>query len=414
MAAMRSTARSVPTNGTPADVGGGYLDAAAALASVSPRPGAASVVGMANGNGRITVTWTAAPASPKFPVTGYVVTPVLGGVPQTPQTFNSAATSEVVTGLTNGAAYTFTVAALDANGPGPASAPSAAIVVGQPGEPPSVTVVAGNARATVAWTKPVATFGLPIVGYDVFVYAVHGGNRALVATHHFTSVATTQTITGLTNGSTYTFAVAADNSFASGVTSLMSASITAGTPAAPGGVSALPGNGTATVRWTRPASSGFNLTGYSISVIHNGSLVGTRPAGGGVTSTTISGLALGGHYTFRVAARDQWGTGSLSNASASITVGAPRAPVGVTATSGHKSAKVHWSAPAADGNAVTSYRVTPYIGSAAKPAQVFNSAATTETVTGLVSGQHYSFRVAATNARGTGPVSSASNVVPVT
>ena len=82
MATLSATAQPVATNGTPADVGGGYLDANAALASVVPLPGAPRVVSNSNGNTRTTLAWSKAPASPKSPVTGYRVTPIRGGVAQ--------------------------------------------------------------------------------------------------------------------------------------------------------------------------------------------------------------------------------------------------------------------------------------------------------------------------------------------
>ena len=50
MATLSATAQPVATSGTPADVGGGYLDANAALASVVPLPGAPRVVSNSNGN----------------------------------------------------------------------------------------------------------------------------------------------------------------------------------------------------------------------------------------------------------------------------------------------------------------------------------------------------------------------------
>jgi hypothetical protein len=53
-----------------------------------------------------------------------VVTPYVGTTAQTATTFNSTATSQTVTGLTNGTTYTFKVAAKNANGTGPQSAPS--------------------------------------------------------------------------------------------------------------------------------------------------------------------------------------------------------------------------------------------------------------------------------------------------
>ena len=45
---------------------------------------------------------------------------------------------------------------------------------------------------------------------------------------------------------------------------------------------------------------------------------------------------------------------------------APGAPTGVSATAGNGSASVSWTAPGNGGSAITSYTVTPYIGSAAQ------------------------------------------------
>ena len=72
-----------------------------------------------------------------------------------------------------------------------------------------------------------------------------------------------------------------------------------------------------------------------------------------------------------------------------------------------------WTAPSSGGSAITSYTVTPYIGSSAQtPVTVSGSPpATTATVTGLTNGTSYTFTVSATNAVGTGPASSPSNAV---
>jgi hypothetical protein len=76
---------------------------------------------------------------------------------------------------------------------------------------------------------------------------------------------------------------------------------------------------------------------------------------------------------------------------------------------------VHWTAPASDnGSGITDYVVTPYLGAAAQSPRTFNSTATTQAVTGLTTGQTYSFKVAANNPRGTGPNSGASNPVKPT
>ena len=54
-------------------------------------------------------------------ITGYVVTPYVGGVARRPIVFHSSATGQLITGLTSGTTYNFTVAAVNAYGLGPAS-----------------------------------------------------------------------------------------------------------------------------------------------------------------------------------------------------------------------------------------------------------------------------------------------------
>ena len=78
------------------------------------------------GNGQATVWWTA-PSDGGSAISSYTVTPYVGGVAQAPQTFTASATSQVVSGLTNGTSYTFRVTATNAVGPSPPSAPSGAV-----------------------------------------------------------------------------------------------------------------------------------------------------------------------------------------------------------------------------------------------------------------------------------------------
>ncbi len=94
--------------------------------------------------------------------------------------------------------------------------------------------------------------------------AVHGHRRRRPA-RTFNSTATTQTVTGLTNGTTYTFTVAAKNGNGTGPQSVASGAVTVGAPVAPTNVTAVPGNGSAVVSWTAPANNGSAITGYVVT-----------------------------------------------------------------------------------------------------------------------------------------------------
>jgi ankyrin repeat protein len=161
----------------------------------------------------VTVSWTAT-SDGGSPLTGYVVTPYIDGIPQSPVTFTSTATAETINGLTDGVTYTFTVAAINAVGTGPDSTPSNPVTVARtaPGPPIIGTATAGNGRATVSWTAPALDGGSPITGYIVtpYVSTFTGVPRT------FNSTATTQTVTGLTNGWPYRFRVQAINALGTG------------------------------------------------------------------------------------------------------------------------------------------------------------------------------------------------------
>ena len=162
---------------------------------------------------------------------------------------------------------------------------------------------------------------------------------------------------------------------------------------------------------TTYVASYFSHTGYPAST--------SQGLASGVTNGPLTALAGGGVYAYGGSNTFPTNTWNNSNywvdvvysTSSGATV--PGAPTGVSATSGNASATVSWTAPGNGGSAITSYTVTPYVGSAAQtPVTVSGSPpATSATVSGLTNGTAYTFRVSATNAVGTGPASSPSNAV---
>ncbi len=288
-----------------------------------------------------------------------------------------------------------------------------------PGAPTGVSATAGNGSATVKWTAPSSDGGSAITKYTVTPFI--GSTAQTPVTVTGSPPATSTTVTGLTNGTAYTFTVSAANANGTGPASSPSNAVTPNTlPGAPTGVSATAGNGSATVSWTAPASNGGSvITSYTVTPYIGSTaqtpvtVTGSPPA----TSTTVIGLTNGTSYTFTVSATNANGTGPASSPSNAVTPSAPTvpgAPTGVSATAGNTSAAVSWTAPTNDGgSAITSYTVTPFIGSTAQtPVTVTGSPpATSTTVTGLTNGTAYTFTVSATNATGAGPASAASNAV---
>ncbi|MGQ7294957.1 cell wall-binding repeat-containing protein [Quadrisphaera sp. KR29] len=131
----------------------GHDDRVVSLALGSPPPAPSAVTATA-GPTSATLTWLApsgAP-SPDEAVTGWVVTPSRGGAAATPVTVSGTATSTTVTGLVPGVATTFTVAATNAFGTGPASTASAPVLpwasIAQP--PTGVTRLEGAGRIQTA------------------------------------------------------------------------------------------------------------------------------------------------------------------------------------------------------------------------------------------------------------------------
>lgn len=87
-----------------------------------------------------------------------------------------------------------------------------------PAAPTGVTATAGNAQATVSWTAPTSV--APITDY-VVQYSSNSGSTWTTFSDG-TSTATSATVTGLTNGASYTFRVAAVSGIGQGAYNITS------------------------------------------------------------------------------------------------------------------------------------------------------------------------------------------------
>ena len=180
-------------------------------------PGAPTTVTGVAGNGQCVVSWTAS-SSIEYPVTSYIVTSSPGGF-----TATTTGTTAIVTGLTNGTGYTFTVLAINDIGQSPASAASASVTtLTVPGAPTGVVgVVIGSGSVTVTWVAPTSTGGSSITGYTVTPSPTPATSPIAVSLLDFT-----YTFTNLTNGTPYTFTVFATNTQGNSASSAPSAAVT--------------------------------------------------------------------------------------------------------------------------------------------------------------------------------------------
>ncbi|MEP7054491.1 MAG: fibronectin type III domain-containing protein [Actinomycetota bacterium] len=376
------------------------LDLPAALSKVVKYiPDPPTAVAAVGGDALASVRWHASTSVLGTVVTGYTAIATPGGA----SCVTAGALSCTIAGLSNGTAYTVTVTATNSFGTSAASSPSAALTpAAVPGPPASVGAVPSSGQASVSWATPASDGGSPVTGYTVV--ATPGGASCV------TTGALGCTVTGLTNGTAYSFTVTATNGLGTGPSSAPSAPVVPATvPGPPPSVSAALSSGQALVTWAAAATGGSPITGYTAVATPGGASCTTA----GVLGCTITGLANGTAYLFTVTATNAMGAGPASAPSApGIPLAVPGPPTSVLATAGAGQVALSWIAPAdAGGSPVIGYHAVATPGGASCD----TSAVLGCTVTGLTNGTAYSFSVVATNAVGAGPISApSSSAVPIT
>lgn len=393
-------------------------DSSTASAAVIPAtiPDAPTITSASSSSSGTTTVNVSAPTNTGgSAITGYTIVSDPGG-------FTCAAaanaTSCAVTGLSDGVAYTFSAIASNAIGNSTSSSPSSSVTsAGLPNAPSTISGTVGSGLISVSVSGANAR-GSAITGYTVQAYdstgtAIPGRNCSI------TPPATSCNVSGLTNGSSYTFTATTTNGVGDSSESAPSASFTpAGVPSAPTGLTVLSGTGKVNVSWTAPASNGAAITSYTAQAYDEAgnSVTGaTCTISAPSTSCDVSNnLDAGVNYTFKVIASNAAGAGSASSASSSAAINAaPSAPRNVTASTSSGSATASWDPPAdSRGSAVISYTATAY-NSSNNAVGNCNVTAPTETctVTGLSNGSAYTFKVTATNGIGTSIQSSESSPV---
>ena len=186
-------------------------------------PAAPTGLGATPGNAQVALSWTASSGATSYNVYRGATA---GGESTTAVATGITTTSYTNTGLSNGTAYYYKVTAVNSYGTSAYSneasaTPSAGTA---PAAPTSLAATAGNAQVGLTWTASAGA-----TSYNIYRGTTSGGESS-------TAVATgimvaSYTDSGLTNGTTYYYKVAAVNSVGtSGYSNEASAAPTAGNP----------------------------------------------------------------------------------------------------------------------------------------------------------------------------------------
>jgi titin len=242
-------------------------------------------------------------------------------------------------------------------------------------------------------------------------------------------VTNTTTVTSLTNGTSYRFKVTATNLQQTSIASSFSPDIipapAAAAPGLPTSVSATAGDGSATVSWRAPLSSGSSaITKYTVKVyaahdtntelntieINGTAAITANTNSVGIISIPVTDLTNGNSYIFKITATNSQLTSEfvstpILNPVSSVTK--PGAPTIISVARGDKSIIVKLNPVSADltgGKPITKYTISVYTADSAiavKSVEFSGSTINTNpilaTVPDLTNGTAYTFKATATN-----------------
>ena len=309
--------------------------------------------------------------------------------------------SFVISGLTNGTAYTVKMSAVNTMGTSAYSTVSSSVVPKTvPGAPTVTSVTPGNQQVVVEYTVSESTGGAEITQYN---YRLNGGSAVALD-----GSGSPFTISGLTNGTSYTVAMTAVNAAGESAPSVSSeAFVPSTTPSTPVIQSITAGNESVSVGFTVD-NGGSALTSLEYS-LNDASNVSLAPVS---SPLVISGLTNGTAYRVKIQVSNANGSTEMSEYSEYATpVTTPGAPSISEIIAGNQFIEVSFSPPLDDGSsAITGYKYSLNGGSFSAVGLIQSPYRITN---GILNGTSYSVRLIATNSVGDSVASATSDsVVP--
>ena len=347
-------------------------------------PQAPSAPSITIGNGQLSITWDAVNGAATYEV--WISTANNFANVTQHGTDITASLSTTIGGLNNGTTYYVWLKAKNEFG----TSDFSSVATGKPISnitTPSLT--AGNGQIIVNWTA--------IDGADQYeIFYGTGINPPQNAAQTINAPATSATITGLVNGTTYNVWIRGRNSTGTGI---MGNSVSAVPIGNMGAVTINAGNEQLLLNWVSVAGADEYEVFYST--------VNSIPASlsqiVSTTTATLNGLSNGTTYFVWVRGRNSKGTSGTSAVLRGKPLGTPGMPA---ITPGFRNLYVTWdSVPGAD-----EYEVYFGIGSATSLATT--TTGTSATITGLTNGTTYHIRLRAKNTNGVSEYGPTTNSTP--
>jgi len=231
------------------NAGGSSPRSAEASATPVAVPPAPTGVTATSGNAQVQLSWQAAPGAATYRVkrattSGGPYADVAGGV---------ATPGYLDTAVTNGTTYFYVVSAASASGKSPDSAEASATPTAPPAAPTGLSATAGNAQIHLTWSSSAGASS-----YQIYRATASGGEGNIPYRTGVTAAEFTDT--GLTNGTTYFYQVAAVNAGGSSPRSAEASATPVAPPPAPSGVAATPADSQVRLTWNAsPGAASYTI-----------------------------------------------------------------------------------------------------------------------------------------------------------
>ena len=364
--------------------------------------------------------WTA-PSANGSPITGYKIEKSTDGTTYTVLVADTSSTAVTFNdddggnGLNVNTEYYYKVSAINAFGTGDSDSANGATL---PQPPATLTLtVLSDTSIKLDWANPV---GDAETGFKIEIST--DGTTWSDEVADTGTTALTYTDTGLTTLTTYYYKVSTSNN--SGTSSASSSQ-----NALTFGVTTAPLNLTATslialdieLDWDVPATNnGAAPSGYKIERSDDNTTFSVIVANTGTVDTdytdTDATLVGGTTYYYKVSAINTYGTSAVSNTANAVASDVPAQVTGLVITSAATtSLDLYWTAPSAQGSAITGYKIEKSTDGTTFNVLVANTGSTDVdyTDTGLTSNTLYYYKISAINTFGTGQASAVVSAPPL-